>query len=233
MQTKQFLIRFRLLESETERRYNRDSLRHLELSQIAWWDETHRKYLIGGISGKKELQLRFKRNSEGLLDENGTYKEQKFIKLNVKYENEGQFGLGCAKVIRKNNNPKNLPSGVTCKRFFYLGKLLISLKDFNSKLNLEIKRIASLLTKTVLLYIKNKKELYQNQGVDKLPGLGKKGKESFAKAGIKTLGELCDMPVANFDKIEKISEEKVEDIVKLANEKVKKENIQPDIDYEK
>ena len=83
------------------------------------------------------------------------------------------------------------------------------MKDFNSKLNLEIKRIASLSTKSNLWYIKNNdKAIYQNQGVDKLPGLGKKGKESFAKAGINTLGELCDMPVANFDKIEKTSKKK-------------------------
>ena len=144
-----------------------------------------------------------------MLDENGTYNEEKLIKLNVKYENEGRFGLGCAKVIRKNNNQNNLPSGVNCKPFCYSGKLLISLKDFNSKLNLEIKRIASLSTKSNLWYIKNNdKAIYQNQGVDKLPGLGKKGKESFAKAGINTLGELCDMPVANFDKIEKTSKKK-------------------------
>ena len=82
MQTRQFLIRLGFLDDVTsfivpvERRWDRDTLGHLEISQIAWWEETHRKCLIGGISGEKEFSLRFKRNEDGLLDPNGMYNDK-------------------------------------------------------------------------------------------------------------------------------------------------------------
>ena len=45
----------------------------------------------------------FKRNKHGLLyNIRGEYKNEKLVKLNMKYKNEGQFGLGCAKVVKEN-----------------------------------------------------------------------------------------------------------------------------------
>ena len=55
MQTRQFLVRLGEIDDTTgfvgpvEKRWDRDTLGHLSLDQIAWWDETHRKCLIGGI----------------------------------------------------------------------------------------------------------------------------------------------------------------------------------------
>ena len=43
-----------------EKRWDRDVLGHLSLDQIGWWDETHRKCMIGGIRAKKEYCLQFK-----------------------------------------------------------------------------------------------------------------------------------------------------------------------------
>ena len=122
------MVRLGLLDDVTsfmgpvEKRWDRDTLGHLELSQIAWWDETHRKCLIAGIPGDKEFALRFKRNDDGLLDPNGKYNDKKLIKLNVKFENEGRFGLGCAKVQSKDLNS---PSGIIMKPFDYSGKTII------------------------------------------------------------------------------------------------------------
>ena len=108
-------------------------LGHLSLDQIAWWDETHRKCLIGGIAGSREFALRFKWNKHGLLDSKGEYRDDKIVKLNVKYENEGRFGLGCAKITKTINNPNNLPSGIVLKPFDYSGKVLISVMDYEKK----------------------------------------------------------------------------------------------------
>ena len=49
-----------------EKRWDRDVLGHLSLDQIGWWDETHRKCMIGVIRAKKEYCLQFKRKN-GLL----------------------------------------------------------------------------------------------------------------------------------------------------------------------
>ena len=80
-----------------------------------------------------------------VLDENGKYNENKLIKLNVKFENEGRFGIGCAKIQRHDCNS---PSGVIMKPFDYSGKRLISIPDYETKKLLEFCRIRSLSTKS-------------------------------------------------------------------------------------
>ena len=60
--------------SPVERRFHRDTVGRLDLHQIIWWDETHRKCLIGELSSSKDYALLFPRNSEGKLDlDNGQY----------------------------------------------------------------------------------------------------------------------------------------------------------------
>ena len=100
---KQLMVRLGLYEVKEpkERRWDRDILGHLSLDQIGWWDETHRKCLIGGIRTNKDFCLQFKRDKNGLLNPNGEFSNKDLQKLNVKYESEGRFGLGCAKVRKK------------------------------------------------------------------------------------------------------------------------------------
>ena len=201
------------------------------------WDETHRKCLIGGIAGGnggKDFSFVFKRDKNGRLDPEGQYCDKKIVKLNVKFENEGRFGLGCAKVVKINNNPQGLPSGVIMKPFDYSGNVLISIADYKKKQHLEFRRIASLSTRTTLWYIKRADEgLYQNDPVDKLAGIAGKKKEYFKIAGILTLGDLCDFPQDQMSTVEKIPEKSMTAFQKLAREQVIREDSTKDIDYRK
>jgi hypothetical protein len=47
----------------------------LEQSQVVWWDETHKKCVIGGLQGGAATHfVRFPRDKNGRLDlDNGTY----------------------------------------------------------------------------------------------------------------------------------------------------------------
>ena len=51
-----------------ERRYDGHLQGKLSLDQIVWWDETHRKCLIGSINPDKAFLVIFPRNKEGDVD---------------------------------------------------------------------------------------------------------------------------------------------------------------------
>ena len=66
----QLLAQLDELESEDiprplERKFAREEIGHLHLNQVVWWDETHRKCLIGGLSATKDVYLRFPRDKNG------------------------------------------------------------------------------------------------------------------------------------------------------------------------
>ena len=162
----------------------------------------------------------------------GEYKNEKLVKLNVKYENEGRFGLGCAKVTRIHNNPNYAPSGIILKPFDYSGKVLISLQDYEQKKQNEFRRIRSLSTRSPIWYVRRQEDgsLYENDPVDKLSGIGNKAKKSMEAKGVKTLGDLCDAPEEKINEIE-MSKKTVVRLQKLAKEKVKREKGPEDKDY--
>ena len=116
------------------------------MDQIVWWDETHRKCLIGGISSTRDFCLQFKRDEKGKLDfKNGEYSSKEIKKLNCKYEDEGRFGLGCALVTPLDQDGNTLFHLGKCFQFFdYSGKLLISPDDFEQKKQQEFHRVKSL-----------------------------------------------------------------------------------------
>ena len=82
--SKQLLVRFGELPSEPEDpRFDRDKAGKLELSQIVWWDETHRKCLIGGISTNRNFTMKFRRNKDGKLDLRGGEFDKKQIQIHL------------------------------------------------------------------------------------------------------------------------------------------------------
>ena len=111
MWSKQLLVRFGELPSEPEDpRFDQKVAGKLDLSQIVWWDETHRKCLIGGISTNRNYSIKFKRNKDGRLDlKDGKFDEKQVQILNCKYEKECRLGLGCAMVTPKNPDGTFLP----------------------------------------------------------------------------------------------------------------------------
>jgi len=99
----------------------------LELTQIAWWDETHKKPIIGGAghdSRFSRTQYRFRRDEHGGLDPEGEYAERK-SQLKAKYLEENRFSLGCAKVEHGGEE-----IGLRAKVFDYSGKWILTIKDW-------------------------------------------------------------------------------------------------------
>ncbi len=134
----QFLIRFgKLPEEEFEKIRQRnggtlpawfdpDKMRPLKPQQVAWWDETHRKCIIGGQRAGATHYVRFPRTPEGKLNlKSGKYDESEVAWVNVKYEKEVRLCLGCGIYEKADGTTV----GVCAKPFCYSGKLLISLKD--------------------------------------------------------------------------------------------------------
>ena len=175
---KQLLARFGVKQFPNDRPcFNRSVAGPLEVSQVVWWDETHRKCLVGGLSSSKEFVLKFKRNSEGKLDaDNGEYSKEECRKLDCKYEQEGRFGLGCAVIEQQKQDGSWFERGMKCKLFDYSGKTLISLKDYEAKKNQEFLRIRSLSTKSAV-WISNPRQpgtIYECDALTVLNKIGKK-----------------------------------------------------------
>ena len=115
--------------------FDADKVGQLELSQVVWWDETHKKCNIGLQSQTNcTTYHKFPRGSNGEINlVNGKYSEDNLMYLKVKYDDEVRFALGCAIV---NSNGVNV--GQCCTPIVYLGKTIVSIKDRNKKTEQEI-----------------------------------------------------------------------------------------------
>jgi hypothetical protein len=116
-------------------------MKPLKPQQVAWWDETHRKCIIGGQQAGATHYVSFSRTPEGKLDlEAGEYDDSEVAWVNVKYEKDFQLCLGCG--IYEEADGTTV--GVRAKPFCYSGKLLVSLKDELRNVAVEIARVKSL-----------------------------------------------------------------------------------------
>jgi hypothetical protein len=72
----------------------------LKMAQVIWWDEMHKKCIIGGQQGSKATHfVQFPRDENGKIDlVNGAYDKSEVSYLNVKDEKEVRLCLGCAMV---------------------------------------------------------------------------------------------------------------------------------------
>ena len=200
----QLLVRLGELEVSPEpntttipNKFDRSKLGAIELDQIVWWDETHRKCLIGGFSSARDFCLVFKRDENGKLDsQNGTYSNEEIKKLNCKYEDEGRFGLGCALVTPVDENGNELEQqGRRCELFDYSGKLLVSPDDWQLKMEQEFRRVKSLSSSRNHYWIENtapKGTIFCDSPVKTLPKIGKKTADKLLQQGIKCVGDLRD-----------------------------------------
>ena len=177
---KQLLVRFGELEFPNDLPcFQRSTAGPLEISQIVWWDETHRKCLIGGISSSRDFILKFKRNVEGKLDlEKSEYSTDECRKLDYKFEQEGRFGLGCALVEVKPHDGSWLERREKCPMFDYSARTLLSIKDYEIKKRQEFNRICNLSTKSAV-WISNPRDpaaIYKSDQLIVLNKVGKKGR---------------------------------------------------------
>jgi hypothetical protein len=123
--------------------WNSEKLTPINLSQIAWWDETHRRCKIGGIAGVNDCYPTFPRNKEGYYDPNGEYSTTIITQLKVKYQKEARFCLGVAAIKQDGNDNNNLV-GRRLKPFVYSNKVILSIKDWKKKELQEISRVKNL-----------------------------------------------------------------------------------------
>ena len=96
---KQLLVRFgKLMIPHALPCFQRDLVGPLDLCQIVFWDKTHQRWYIGGVSAGRDFCLKFKYNEQGKLDQNGQNSDGEVKVLICKYKNEGWLGLGCAMI---------------------------------------------------------------------------------------------------------------------------------------
>ena len=197
----QLLVRFgklgpKDLPQPVERRFHRDSIGHLHLHQVVWWDETHRKCLIGGLSATKDVYLSFPRDKEGKLKVvGGEYSNKKISRLNVKYEKECRMGLGCAVVAPLDPDGKTLPpEGRRANLFDYSGKVIISLSDFEKMKAIEFSRVRKSGPSKWVTATSNSDKIYGNECVKRLEKCGEATRKKLATVGIKTVRDLKNVP---------------------------------------
>ena len=182
--TQQLLARLGKLVREPkhgplEKRFDGDIQGKLALDQIVWWDETHRKCLIGGQNPSKSIQMLFPRNKEGRIDiEKGEYSQERKTILNVKYEKECRLGLGVAMVTPLDPDGTTLPAeGRRCHPYDYSSKMMISVNDYKRMTKLEFDRVKSLKCRNGYWTSSNRDQnikYYSNDPVIMLRGVGKK-----------------------------------------------------------
>jgi len=198
--TRQLLVRFDRVEREpkhgpVEKRFDSDLQGKLALDQIVWWDETHRKCLIGGQNPSKCIQIKFPRNKDGKVDiENGEYSAERKTILNVKYEKECRLGLGVAMVTPLGPDaPPLSPVGRRCLPYDYSSKVMISVDDYKKRMKTEFQRVKSLKGHNgYWVSCSRDKDIkyYDDDPVIKLKGVGKKASKQLQEIGVKTIGEL-------------------------------------------
>ena len=190
LQCKQLLVRFgKLVIPNPPPCFDPEVIGRLEISQVVWWDETHRKCVIGGFSASRNISYKFRRDANGKLDAEGEFLSGQVSVLNCKYEKEGRFGLGCAVVA-----PLDCDGlvGRVCPAFDYSGKTILSLDDFDKQMMQEFNRVRHLSnkTKTWITSARDPQDLFCSDALSVLDKVGKKTEEKLQAAGISNVGDL-------------------------------------------
>lgn len=121
--------------------YNLLYLSLLLIDQFTTWDEVHRKILPGSDGEKafvgaanKTKATRFKRDSNGKIDERGTYNDDEVYTTKCKYTNEAWFSLGVAMVTPIVDGVPQQREGRRYKPFVYTNRTLLSIPDYQKKI---------------------------------------------------------------------------------------------------
>ena len=206
LQCKQLLVRFgRLVVPNPPPCFDPEVIGQINLSQVVWWDETHRKCTIGGFSASRNISYKFRRDANGKLDAEGEFSSEEVSILNCKYEKEGRFGLGCAVVAPLDTDEL---VGRVCPAFDYSGKTILSLDDFDKQMRQEFSRVRQLSdkTRTWITTTRDPQDIFSNDSLSVLDKVGKKTEEKLLAAGVSNVGELKKMKQEELKNIKGISE---------------------------
>ena len=110
----------------------------VELDALVFWDEHHRKIILGHVS---KIETRISRNEIGepCSERNGGNYPPRMPKTNVKYPGEARGSFGVA--IRTIDGIKE---GVCCQPFNYTDRTVCSIEDYDAALKAEYNRVLPL-----------------------------------------------------------------------------------------
>ena len=110
--------------------YNKEQFPSLKSTQLVFFDEVHIQQVIGPpvTSKVNEHNIRFPKDEEGNIDvKNGKYDtNNQPKKATFKYEQEGRFCLGVAKIESKNGTI----TGKRCPVFDYSGGKIVTIDAY-------------------------------------------------------------------------------------------------------
>jgi hypothetical protein len=179
--------------------YDIQKMQAISVDQCAWFDECHKKCHIGDATaeGTNHEYLVFPRDASGKIDLiNGEYAKEDKILMKVKYSKEARFCFGCAVVTRTQDPSTRI--GLRCNPFDYSEKLLLSIKEYESRRRTEINRVKALVG-TRGGWVKDTRpegQVYQDDPVTILKGCAKKTEEKLKEFQIMTVGDLKNVDAA-------------------------------------
>lgn len=159
-----------------------------QLYQVTYWDETHPKCTLGGLS-KGQDQLRFPRGPNGRLDvKQGQLNPKKFW-LNHKYGQEIRIMLGC--VMKKDSKGNDV--GVRLPVFDYTGCWVHSIGTYEDvHIPAQIHRVK---TGGANGWTEGRRKLtdplFKGDTILRMPGIKKKTAEKLEQAGVMLVNDFC------------------------------------------
>ena len=114
------------------------------------------------------------------------------IHRTFKYSKDACFCLGVAKVCIVDADGNETYEGRRCETFSYTGKTLLSIQDYNKKIQDEIRRVKNLKGKLPPWYLDNrpKNEFWEDDTINMLPGVGNKIASSLKAIDINYIRDL-------------------------------------------
>ena len=171
--------------------FNPEKFPKIEVDQVVWWDETHKKCTIGGQGKNKETYVRFPRDEHGKLDlETGRYDLKPVVILNVKYEKEIRLCLGTAVMPDMDDSPM----GVKADPLDYSGKMVKPIW-FIEKIQDQLKEMArqSKGNGPFVTCFREKNAIYEQDDVTVIRLLATATKEKLSRFGITTVAQVKNL----------------------------------------
>ena len=219
----QLLLRFQhiKLEDLPADKRDKDCFKNLELGdggadllstdQIVFWDETHKKLMIGGLAHAmgcgNGTEVRFKRNAAGKLDASGEYRDPK-VQLKAKYTKETRLLVGVAAV----KNADGTIEGKRCETWDYSGTWLDSITVFDAAVQKHLMEVKGRTAGSKGVFLTGRRTADEGCHANDLiwdptykivhfRGVGKATAEKLAREGVKTISHLKHLQRAKIDAI--------------------------------
>ena len=169
---------------------NSEKLSLVYFSEIAFfdetYDETYRKACPGSadknsvaILLSKKLVFFVPRTNGQPTPVNGRIEDYNVLQSYLKYTDEGRFCLGTCVQLERDEYGKEHLIGKRLPLFEYTGKIILSVKKFDDRIQKEISHVKNLKWWVTNTYSQQNFECYQDNPITKLKGIGKITQQLF------------------------------------------------------